>query len=59
MVYIGILITDLTPTSVLLASDPVSPIWPVPSDVILMCIVKFGPAVDIPGDCAHCVDWTN
>ena len=32
----------------LLTSDPVSPIWPIPSDVILICIVKFSPAVDIP-----------
>lgn len=32
----------------LLTSDPVSPIWPVPSDVILMCTVELSPSVDIP-----------
>ena len=32
----------------LLTSDPVSPIWPVPSDVFLTCIVELSPAVDIP-----------
>ena len=41
----------------LLTSDPVSPIWPIPSDVILMCIVKFSPAVDIPVT-VHTV-WTG
>ena len=42
------LITVLAPSTVLLTSDPVSPIWPVPSDVILTCIVELNPAVDIP-----------
>ena len=31
----------------LLTSDPVSPIWPIPSDVILMCTVELSPSVDI------------
>ena len=31
-----------------LSSDPVSPIWPVSSNVTLICIVELDPAVDIP-----------
>ena len=40
--------TALAPRSVQLSSDPVSPIWPVLSDVILMCTVELDPEVDIP-----------
>ena len=33
---------------VVVSSDPVSPIWPVGSDVNLTCTVELSPAVDVP-----------
>ena len=37
-----------TPISVILTSDPVSPIRPVGSVVTLTCTVELSPAVDVP-----------
>ena len=36
------------PTDVSITSDPISPIWPIESDVTLTCIVKLDSAVDVP-----------
>ena len=36
------------PTSVVITSDPVSPIRPVGSNVILTCTVELSPVVDVP-----------
>ena len=48
MMALGAYFEVPAPSFVSITSDPVSPIWPVGSDVTLTCTVELDPAVNVP-----------